>query len=59
MALLTTTIKALFIMPRDKDLHDKFVLNHDMTEWEKRDIGQQVITYVRESVMDLKEIDKF
>ena len=60
MAWMTTITHAVFLMPRDKDLHDKFVASHDMTEWEKRQPAiPQYIQYTKEESMMLEDVSKF
>lgn len=63
MGWITTATYVIFFMPKDKDLHDKFVESHDMTEWEKRPIttlsGKYYVEYTKEETMMLENTSKF
>lgn len=59
MAWMTTVTHVAFLMPKDKDLHDKFVASHDMTEWEKRHTIPQYVQYTKEETMMLENTSEF
>ena len=59
MAFMTTITRAIFFLPRDQKLLEKFIATHDLTEWDRRDTEHHTIQYVKEEVMDIKELDKF
>jgi len=59
MAFMTTTTRAIFCLPRDQKLLEKFVATHDLTEWEQQRSIPHYIVYIKEDTMTLKETDKF
>ena len=59
MGWMTINTSVVFLMPEEKELHDKFVASHDMTEWEKRHTVTKYVKYTKEETMMLKETDNF